>query len=170
MKDKIVIDIGRIMDEIFEAAQDFGEAFKDEFTEKGKHPFHWDETVDFYPTYSYPPTNVYMTSNKTLVFEFALSGFREEDVTLEFHGDHMLFSAKVPEDAKQQQEDVKYFKRRLKLKDISEQRYYVPADKFERDNVKAVFKRGILTVTVPPKEEMKTEGGVKIEIVTEEGE
>ena len=80
----------------------------------------------------------------------------------------MLFSATVPEDAKQQQEDVKYFKRRLKLKDISEQRYYVPADKFDRENVKAVFKRGILTVTIPPKDEVKTEGGVKIEIVTEE--
>ena len=168
MKDKIVIDIGRIMDEIFEAAQDFGEAFKDDFREKRKQPFHWDETVDFYPTYSYPPTNVFMTSNKTLVFEFALSGFREEDITLEFHGDHMLFSVTVPEDAKQQQEDVKYFKRRLKLKDISEQRYYVPADKFDRENVKAVFKRGILTVTIPPKDEVKTEGGVKIEIVTEE--
>lgn len=167
MKDKIVIDIGRIMDEVFDAAQSFGQNMKEEFREKSQWPFGWDETVDFYPTYSYPPSNVYMMADKTLVFEFALAGFKEDDLTLEFSGDHMLFSATVPEDQKPP-EDAKYFKHRLKLKNINQQRYYVPADKFDRDDVKAVFKNGILRVVIPPKEEVKTEDGIKIEIVKEE--
>jgi molecular chaperone IbpB/HSP20 family protein len=169
MKDKIVIDIGRIMDEVFNTAQEFGESFKKEFHERGdKHPF-WDETVDFYPTYSYPPANVYMTKDKTLVFEFALAGFKEEEISIEFSGDHMLFSAKPGEEFKPP-EDAKYFKRRFKVKEIEEQRYYVPTDKFNHEETKAVFKSGVLRVSVPPKEEVKTEEGFKVEIVAEDEE
>jgi molecular chaperone IbpB/HSP20 family protein len=112
MKDKIIIDIGKIMDEVFDAAQDFGEAFKHEFHTKQKPPFEWDESVDFYPTYSYPPTNVYLKSDKTLVLEFALAGFKEDHIHLEFSGDYMLFSAKVSEEHTIP-EDVKFFKHRL---------------------------------------------------------
>ena len=88
------MDMGSIFDEIFEAAQ----TFKDEFHRKlnqcdpdvtgfsqgpfvfGKHFF--DENTDFYPNYSYPPMNVFMTEDRTLVFEFALAGFDEKDISL----------------------------------------------------------------------------------------
>jgi HSP20 family molecular chaperone IbpA len=64
-------------------------------------------------------------------------------------------------------EDVHYFKRRLKLKDIEKQKYFVPLDKYDQDKVKAVFKNGILRVTVPPKAEPDQNDGIKIEIVKE---
>ena len=168
MKDKIVFDLGRIMDEIFEATQNFGDAFKEKFhygPEDGPI-FNWDENVDYYPAYSYPPANIYMTAEKHLIFEFALAGFEEKDLTLEFKGDHMILSAKVPE-VSTPPSDVRYFKRRLKYKDILNQKYYAPADKFDREGVKAVFRNGILRVTIPGKETSETSQGIKIDIEKE---
>jgi HSP20 family molecular chaperone IbpA len=124
--------------------------------------------VDYYPSYSYPPVNVYMTKEKSLVFEFALAGFREDDLDLQFQGDYMIFSAKSPD--LEPKEDVRYFKRRLKFKGIEEQRYYVPEDKFDREKVKATFLNGVLRVVVPPNEVFETKDGIKIEIVKEEAE
>ncbi|MDR0402316.1 MAG: Hsp20 family protein [Treponema sp.] len=65
------------------------------------------------------------------------------------------------------QEDRRYFKRRLKFKDIERQKYYVPLDKYAQEKVKAVFKDGILRVTVPPKDEPDQSDGIRIEIVKE---
>jgi len=190
---RMYVDIGTILDEVFDAAKSFGENFQgmgDKMgsgpnfnvhvnTSGGAGPGHdagagtkpWfdmgqDENADYYPGYSYPPMNIYLTSERGMVFEFALAGFDEKDISLTFQGDYMVFSAKMglgelPED------DVRYFKRRLKLKDVEKQKYYVPADKFAQDKVRAVFRNGILKVTVPPKEESETPEGIKIEILKE---
>jgi len=185
------MDLGNIFDEIFEAAQDF----KDEFHRKfnncdpgvdrdpsgfGQNPFiftkqSFDENTDFYPNYSYPPMNVLMTGNRTLVFEFALAGFDEKDISLSFQGDYMVFSARMdtadqsPDNpAKfQTEENVRYFKRRLKMKDIEKQKYFVPLDKYAQDKVKAVYRNGILRVSIPPKDEPDQSDGIRIEIVKE---
>ena len=169
MKDRIVIDLGQLMDEIFEATQSFGEAFKNgfNFSHREKGPFRWDENVDYYPHQSYPPANIYLTEDRTMVFEFALAGFTESGINLEFQGDYMVLSAKAPE-SPETPEGVRYFKRRLKLKDIKEQKYYAPADKFDREKVKAVFRNGLLKVTIPSKESFETREGVKINIVQED--
>jgi len=194
---KVYVDLGTIFDEIFDAARNLSDEFQNNFgqcgnkfgergpfSEKGpfsgngpfgekgpfgeRSPFGFgqDENVDYYPSYSYPPMNAYMTADRTLVFEFALAGFDEKDIDLSFQGDYMVFSARmtleVPPD-----DGVRYFKRRLKLKDIEKQKYYVPADKYEQERVKAVFRNGILKVTVPPKDEMDSGGGIKIEILKE---
>lgn len=165
MKDRIIVDIGKIMDEVFEAAENFSDMMH---TGMNFGPrWAWDDKIDYYPAYLYPPSNVYMTKEKNMVFEFALAGFTESDITLEFIADYMYFSAREPASAPQE-EEVRYFKRRLKLKAIEQQKFYVPADKFDRDLVKAVFKNGILKVTIPAKEEVKAHEGVKIEIVKEQ--
>ena len=79
----------------------------------------------------------------------------------------MVLSAKAPADGGQQ-EEIKYFKRRLKLKDIQGQKYYVPADKFDQEKVKAVYKYGLLRVSIPSRETPQSADGVKIEIVEED--
>ncbi len=86
MKDKVIIDIGRIMDEIFEATQNFSDTFKEGFCYNPgfENHFKWDERTDFYPAYSYPPANIFITEDKTLNFEFALAGFSEKDIQLSF--------------------------------------------------------------------------------------
>jgi HSP20 family molecular chaperone IbpA len=192
-------DLGTIFDEIFEAAQEFKDElhrnfgrYGSEFCGPERGPFghnspfgknFFDENTDFYPNYSYPPMNVFMTSDRTLVFEFALAGFDEKDISLSFQGDYMVFQAIMPHntgvktaeneaeergpDAENAASDLRYFKRRLKLKDIEKQKYFVPLDKYAQDKVKAVYRNGILKVSVPPKDEPDQTDGIRIEIVKE---
>lgn len=174
MHERMMFDIGKVMDEVFGAAQSFSDAIKEEWGHGGPHggPFAhgpwtwWKENVDYYPAFQYPPANIYITQDKHLVFEFALAGFDEVGIDLKFQGDYLVLSARVPAELGER-EGVRYFKRRLKLRDIEAQRYYAPQDKFNRDNVKAVFKNGILRVDLPPNEEVKPDDGIKIEIEKE---
>ena len=166
MREKIISDLSKIMDDIFEKAGRFGSALQENLrlhNLEEKIKAKWDETLDYYPSYSYPPLNVSIKPDKTLIFEFALAGFNEKDIELAFHGDYMIFSARVAAEALPE-EDAKYFKRRLRLKDITEQRYYVPADKFNREKVSAVFRCGILKVAIPPQEDVVTVETIKIKI------
>ena len=71
MSEKIfTFDIGRIMDEAFRAAQNFGKVFEEgmakgfEHAEKFGERFNWRNFTDFYPHYSYPPCNIYLTKEK----------------------------------------------------------------------------------------------------------
>jgi len=182
------MDIGSILDEVFEAAKDFGEQVGKNFsdqqggcggsqngpqTEDERAHFHhsWyesshDESPDYYPNYCYPPMNIYLTPERSLVFEFALAGFEEKDISLTFQGDYMVFAAAMSS-SQLPEEGSRYIKRRLKLKDVEKQKYYVPADKFAQDQVKAVFRNGVLRVTVPPREEAEDDSGIKIEIKKE---
>jgi HSP20 family molecular chaperone IbpA len=176
------MDIGTIFDEIFEAAQTFKDEFHRNFNGFGNEHFRrnynqswpFDENVDYYPNYSYPPMNAYMTADRSMVFEFALAGFNEKDISLSFQGDYMVFSAKIGDEwskedgaADSEAENFRYFKRRLKLKDIEKQKYFVPQDKYAQESVKAVFKNGILRVVISPKDEPDVYDGVKIEIIKE---
>ena len=90
----------------------------------------------------------------------------------------MVFSAKIAEKAGAErqtdnpatipaEENVRYFKRRLKMKDIEKQKYFVPLDKYAQEKVKAVYKNGILRVSIPPKDEPDQNDGIKIEIINE---
>jgi HSP20 family molecular chaperone IbpA len=113
----------------------------------------------------YPPATMYLTKEKKLVVELALAGFEEKDISVQFRGDHLLFSAKAPVPA-ESDEGVQYFKRRLKLKDIEEQRYYVPAEKFDQAGTQARFHNGLLRLVVPPREQPETGDEIRISIST----
>jgi len=159
-------DLGKLMDEIFSAAEDFTSVFTDrmQFT-PGEKAWKWNK--EYYSAYPYPAANIYITDDKTIVFEFAVAGFAEKDLDLEFKGDYMIFIGSMSEEMKEP-EGVRYFKRRLKRKSFSEQRYYVPADKFDRDQVRAVYRNGMLTVTIPPLDVQPQPEGVKIDIKNED--
>ena len=170
-------DMGKIMDEAFKMAQEFSEVFgkgiaegfpsTEETQEKFRKQFKWQSCTDFYPHYSYPPANIYLTKDKRLIFEIALAGFEEKEIDLHFRGDYLYFSAKAPE-AGLHEEGVQYFKRRLKLKSIEEQQYYVPEDKFDREKVQARFKNGLLRIVIPSTYELNQQKGVKVTIISEE--
>jgi HSP20 family protein len=171
------IDLGRIMDEAFQWAQDFSETFQngmhcmgdrfpnpEELREKFRERFKNYE--DLYPYYAYPPANIFLTKEKSLVLEFALAGFEEKNIDLQFRSDYLYFSAKAPESG-EPEEGVQFFKRRLKLKSIEEQRYYVPEDKFDHSRIEARFRNGLLRLTVPAKADSAPKEGVKVTIVSE---
>ena len=180
------IDLGTVFDEIFEAARNFQDEFRKNFDGRDgcghqRTESRWpegfsrvfDENTDYYPNYSYPPMNIFMTQDRSLVFEFALAGFEEKDIQLSFQGDYMVFSSAMPKTETgetigtgHQEENIRYLKRRLKLKEIEKQKYFVPLDKYAQEKVKAVFRNGILKVSIPPKEEPDQSDGIKIEIVS----
>jgi len=180
---KNYMDLGSIFDEIFEATQGIKNGlYQRHFNPHGTEnpgfkqgPFGFsrhfaDENTDFYPNYSYPPMNIFMTGDRSLVFEFALAGFNEKDISLSFQGDYMIFAAKIADNADTAnftEENNRYFKRRLKMKDIEKQKYFVPMDKYAQDKVKAIFKNGILKVSVPPKDEPDSSDGIRVEIISE---
>lgn len=165
--DRDFMDLGRFLDEVFAAAEDFSEYVRDEMGPNSRWAPRFTHGRDFYPNYNYPPANVYLTESKELVIEFAIAGFSEEDVSVRFKGDYMIFSAKVPRDAKER-ESVRYFKHRLKLKDVHDQRYFVPSDKFNQEAVRAVLKNGVLRITVPPRGEPDEPGGFSVNIHRED--
>ncbi|MGI9255803.1 MAG: Hsp20 family protein [Salinispira sp.] len=169
MKKHDFIDIRVFLDEIFGVAENFKDAFTKEFGQWECCGPNSNCCQDFYPAYSYPPVNVYITENRTMVLQFALAGFAESDITLEFRGDYLVFSADISNDF-EPGEHVKYFKKRLKLKSIQDQRYFVPADKYYQDKVTAVFNNAILTVTILPRDQVMEDEGVKVNIKTEKKE
>ncbi len=171
-------DLGAIFDDIFRAAQDFSDQFQQnlrDFGSRGRNgccdrrpEFNFSDArnsnADYYPAYSYPPTNVYITNDKKLVFEFAVAGFAEEDLSLRFQGDYMYLSAKISSE-NTPDDNISYLKHRLKFKDIESQKYFAPESKFDQASAQAVYKNGILRVFIPPKEEPIIDDGIKVEIV-----
>ncbi len=170
MKEKNNVDLGQIMDDIFEATKEFGDAFHNGMrfgAQEMDRFFHNGGKVDYYPAFSYPPANVYLTEDKTLIFEFALAGFSEKEIDLQFQGDYLVLSAVIPEEDEDDKKKIRYFKHRLKTKSIKEQKYYAPADKFDRKKVTAIYKNGLLRVIIPASEKKATKDGIKIKIVKE---
>ena len=164
-------DLGRIMDEAFKFAESLGDALDHDAhdaVEKmrtaaeqlGRGPFG---SPDYYPAYLYPPATIYLTREKKMVFEMALAGFEEKDIKVQFRGDHLLFSASSPKPP-ESEEGLQYFKRRLKLKDVEEQRFYVPSEKFDQAATQATFHNGLLRLVVPPREQPQTGDEIRISI------
>jgi HSP20 family protein len=157
------LDLSKFLDEVFGQVETINEKIQHEM-EKNFNLGKGLEGLDFYPAYSYPPMNVYLTQDKSLILEMALAGFQQEDLDLQFVGDYLIFSAKSQ--TVEDQEGIRYLKRRLKLKPVEQQKYYVPADKFDQSQVTASFKNGLLKVLIPSKGEVTPKEGIKVDILS----
>jgi HSP20 family protein len=164
-------DFEKVLDEAFKFAEGFRESFDPQAArEAGERvrdgfcggPFG--RQADFFPSYLYPPANFYLTPEKKLVLELALAGFQEKDLNVQFRGDSLVFSARAPQAP--DEAGVQYFKRRLKMRDVEEQRYYVPTDRFDQGRTQATFRDGLLRIVVPPREGTAQEPGIKVTIRT----
>ncbi|MDR0409326.1 MAG: Hsp20/alpha crystallin family protein [Spirochaetaceae bacterium] len=122
--------------------------------------------------YDWPPVNIYTTEDGagSIVFEFGLAGFYEEDINLTFQGEYMVLSAvyraalkNCEEQNSGETEETHYIKKTLRLDNIEKQKYYVPTDKYTREKTNAVYKNGLLIISIPKKEEDEQDG-VKIKI------
>jgi HSP20 family molecular chaperone IbpA len=99
-----------------------------------------------------------------MILEFALAGIDESAVSVVFQGDYLVLSAKAARRA-DEGDDPRFSRQGFKPRDIDRQRYRVSAEDYAQELAKAVFKNGVLTVTVPPK--ASESQGIKIEIVKE---
>jgi len=110
----------------------------------------------------YPRHETYEQADGSLVYRFQLPGFDESGINLSFRGDLMILKATVPERMRAESAEGS----RSFLKDIDRREYRVPADRYDQTAVKAVFRNGLLTVTIPPRDEDMS-GAIKVEIVKE---
>jgi len=165
-------DFGGSFDDIIQMARDFGEKMKDMGPDVA--PFFMDPGCcgagqgashgDHPHVYFYPPTNSYTSGDGSLVFEFALAGMDESAVSVTFQGDFLVLSAKLEARDEERQEGP-FYRRGFRPRSINKQKYRVPADEYSQELAKALFKNGVLTVTIPAKQ--SADGGIRIEIVKE---
>lgn len=158
-------------DDLAAAAREFGERMKEMgpelhrfWSEKGEGPKK-DEyfgAFGFHDYYAYPPVNIFIDASGNKVLEFALAGIEEKDASVSFQGDYLVLDAKAP--AESGYEEARFTRRSFRPREIRRQKYYVPAEDYDQERAKAVFKNGILTVKIPPKD---FSGGIKIEIIKE---
>lgn len=105
----------------------------------------------------------YTDGNGALVFRFLLPGFDESCIDLSFRGDSMVLKATLPEYLRAKAEDGR---RHPFLRDLERREYPVPADRYDHLAARAGFRNGILTVTIPAKEEDMGDA-VRVDIIKE---
>ncbi len=165
---------GKNFEDLKRDVKDFAESLKDMAAEGMQHApdpacsfkFTTKDPSGFGDLF-FPRTNTYILADRSLVFEFLLPGFSEKNIHLSFKGDKMVLKARLPE-AGEKREGLRFERRSFNLREIDSREYSVPADRYNQSAVKALFRNGILTVTIPSLEDGETEGAVKIEIVTED--
>ncbi|HOX32648.1 MAG TPA: Hsp20 family protein [Spirochaetales bacterium] len=163
-------DFERFASEAKEAARRFGERLRDmagEGRSFGFDPFYRPEprpeegrSPRYYP---YPPVNAYKDREGSLVLQFALAGFDEGSVRIGFQADWLVLTARAPEAGP---EDRRYERRGFRPRDVDRQKYYVPAEDYDQAKARAVFRSGLLTVTVPALDIPEAEA-VRVNIVRE---
>jgi HSP20 family protein len=120
------------------------------------HPTR-DGRPERFTDFFYPPMHAYNDDAGALVLEFALAGYDESGVSIVFQGDYLVLNAKTRAETDQNERGG------FGTRDIARQKYSVPADAYEQERAKAVFKNGVLTVTIPAKDVES----VRIDIVKE---
>jgi len=108
---------------------------------------------DIYRDINYPPMNLWIEKDtKDMILEFAVAGIPEENIGINVEGDYLELSVAKTEE--NERDNYRLVRKGIKSGSIK-QRIYVPASKYETDNVQAELKDGILLVKVPSREEMK---------------
>ncbi len=141
-------DVGKMVDGFLDKAKSLSENIAQKGEELMKESGLQD-LKDYYPFYSWPPLNLYTSDDDSLIFEFGLAGFVQEDIIITFEGDYMLFNATLS-NIYSVGEKGRSFKKKLKLSDIKNQKYYIPKDKFDRDEYRFEMENGLLRLIFSP--------------------
>ncbi|OQY38024.1 MAG: hypothetical protein B6229_07040 [Spirochaetaceae bacterium 4572_7] len=147
MSSKKDIDFGKLLDDFMDTAKNLGSNIAQKGSEIIKDSGLQD-MKDFYPLYTWPPVNLYTLKDNSLVYEFGLPGFVEDDINITFDGDKMIFNA-VLSNLYSSGDNVKYYKKKLHLKDIKNQKYFVPEDRYDRDGFTQTMSYGLLRLVFP---------------------
>lgn len=126
----------------------FENAFDDFF-----RPLFYDEKFDSMKTDIKETPNAYE-------LDVEMPGFDKEDISVSVENGYMTIRAEKKEKEESGKEEKRYVR---KERSVSCQRSYYIGDT-EEDTIKAKYVNGLLTVTVPKKEEKKPEGKKSISI------
>lgn len=118
--------------------------------------FPWERFASSSPLYtcpSFPPVDVIVKNNKDIIFKFALAGYEEDSIELEFEGDYMILTLAPQEE--QLREDEHYLRRGIK-KTNTRSKYYVPSGLYQQDKAEAKFRKGLLVINIPSDEKAES--------------
>lgn len=114
-------------------------------------------TYEVYGCSSFPPADISINEDtKNLTFKFAVAGYDEEGVNIDFSDDKMVLTLEKPKSELKGDTPEKetYFNKGIKRsKSVSS--YPLPMSKYDVDATEATLKDGILTVKIPAKPEVK---------------
>lgn len=126
----------------------FGDAFDDFF-----RPLFYDEKLDAMKTDIKETKDAY-------IMDVEMPGFEKEDIALELENGYLTIRAEKNEKNAKEEEERRYVR---KERSVSCQRSYYVGEAEEGD-IKAKYVNGILSVTIPKKEEKKPESKKNIAI------
>jgi len=109
-----------------------------------------------------PATNVYETENGFRI-EMMLPGFKKEDVELNFHKNTLSVKVNRKKENGQDNNGIKFIRKEFGSFDF-EKKFEVP-ETVDSEKISASFENGILTLTLPKKEEALEKSPVEIKIV-----
>lgn len=104
-----------------------------------------------YSVPAFPPCNVILQEDGSMKFEFALAGYKKEDLKMEYNNSKLVLS--TVKDYKEEVKD-KYLAKGIKKPSFNYS-YFVPETKFLINELKASFNNGLLVITIPAKKEEK---------------
>lgn len=105
-----------------------------------------------------PHTNIIEEDDKFRI-EMALPGFSREQISMKFHEDILTINANVEDSST---EGMKFISREFGLKNFSK-RFTIPQT-LDTDGINAGFLNGILSITLPKKEEARKKLPVEVQI------
>ena len=103
--------------------------------------------------------DVYVKDNN-IVAEVDIPGIEPKDVEISIEGNYLKVSGQRHEEKEVTEND---FYRKEIIKGSFERYIPLPTDLIDDENVKAVYKKGVLQITVPKKEEEKKRIEIKVE-------
>ena len=96
------------------------------------------------------------------IFTIDVPGFEKENINIELDGGYLTVSATMNKNVDDEEKDGKYIYKERYSGECS--RSFYVGDDVKEDDVKALFKNGILTVVVPEREEPQEEQKRRIQI------
>lgn len=100
--------------------------------------------------------------NGNYVFTIDVPGFEKEGINIDLENGYLTVSATMNKDVNDEKEDGKYIYKERYSGECS--RSFYVGDSIKEEDVKASFKNGILTITVPVEKEPEQENKKRIQI------
>lgn len=104
----------------------------------------------------FPPADVLVDKDHNLKFRYALAGYKEEDIDIEFSADTMTLKVGKSKDELKdgEVERFRYLNRGIKRSQFKVQQTILTSQ-YDIEKTEAVFENGILEIFIPSKEDMK---------------
>jgi HSP20 family protein len=121
--------------------------------------FNRDDEPDYAEVYSRGPHTNIVEENDKFRIEIALPGYSKEQISMNIHKDILNINANIGEIS---MDGKKFLTHEFGLKNFN-RRFTIPQT-LDADNVNAEFTNGVLSVTVPKKEEVREKEPIEVQI------